>query len=90
MVDAIEVDPEAPGFGSAVAVVLVGCVAASLAILPAAIAVHAPGVPPYWVAGGVGTVAAVVAMGKLAAMAWGACSSLWDSHRASVAAAYAD
>ena len=90
MVDASGRELEAPGFGSVIAVVLVAGVAASLVLLPAAIALHAPGVPPGWVAGGVGTVAAVVAMTKLAALAWGACSSLWDSHRASVAAAYPD
>jgi hypothetical protein len=90
MVDASELELEEPGFGLMIAAVLVAGVATALAILPAAIALRAPGVPPDWVAGGVGTVAAAVAMGKLAAMAWGACSSLWDSHRASVAAAYAD
>ena len=90
MVDAIEVDPEEPGFGSTVAAVLVAGVATSMSILPAAIALHAPGVPSGWVAGGVGTAAAVIATGKLAAMAWGARLSLSDAHRASVAAAYAD
>jgi hypothetical protein len=90
MVDASERELEARCVGSMIAVVLVAAVATALAILPAAIALHAPGVPPAWVAGGVGMVAAVITMGKLAVMAWGACSSLSDSHRASVAAAYAD
>ena len=90
MVDEIEADLEEPGFGSLFAVILTACFATSLAILPAAIALHAPDVPPGWVAGAAGTLAGVIAMGKLAAMAWGACSHLWESHRASVAAAYAD
>ena len=90
MVDAIDAGLEDPCLGSTVAVVLAACAAMSLAILPAAIAVHAPGVPPGWVAAAVGTLASVIAMGKLAAMALGAASRLWGLHRASVSAAYAD
>ena len=90
MVDAIEADFDEPGLGTTLAVVVTACAATSLAILPAAIALHAPGVPPGWVMGAVGTLAAVIAVGKLAAMIWGAASRLWGLHRASVAAAYAD
>ncbi len=90
MVDEIEADLEEPGFRSLFVVILTACFATSLAILPAAIALHAPGVPPGWVAGAAGTLAAVIAMGKVAAMACGAGSSLWGMHQASVAAAYSD
>ena len=90
MVDEIEADLEEPGFGSLFAVLLTACFATSLAILPTAIVLHAPGVPPGWVAGVVGTLAGFIAMGKLAAMAWGAGSSLRGMHRASVPAAYSD
>src|SRR6267378_2006988 len=89
MVDDFEVDLEVPGFGTTIAVILTACAAVSLAIFPAALALHAPGVPTGW-AFAVGTLAAIIAIGKLAAIAWGAGSSLWSWHRASVAAAYAD
>lgn len=90
MVDAKDADLEESGLGSALAVILVAGAAASLVIFPAAIALHAPGVPSGWAAGAVGIVAAVIGIGKLAAMAWGAGSQMWGSHRASVDAAYAD
>jgi hypothetical protein len=89
MVDEFEFDLEEPGFGTTIAVILTACAAVSLAIFPAALALHAPGVPAGW-ALVVGTLAAIIAIGKLAAIAWGAGSSLWSWHRASVAAAYAD
>jgi hypothetical protein len=88
LVDEIDVDSEVPGFGSTIAVIL-ACAAMSLAIFPAAIALDAAGVPAGW-AFAAGTLAAIIAIGKLAAIAWGAGSSLWSWHRASVAAAYAD
>ena len=72
------------------ALALTATAATFLAILPAAIALHSPGVPPGWAAGAVGMFTAVIAMGKLAAMAWGAAVRLWGSHRARVSAAYAD
>jgi hypothetical protein len=90
MVGAIDADLDESSFRSTMAVILVACAATSLAILPAAIALHAPGVPPGWAAGALGSLAIVVAVGKLAGMAWGAGSRLWGLHRASVAAAYAD
>jgi hypothetical protein len=89
MVDEFQVDLEEPGFGITIAVVLAACAAVSLAIFPAAMALHAPGVPAGW-AFAAGTLAAIIAIGKLAAIAWGAGWSLWSWHRASVAAAYAD
>jgi len=88
--DAIEVDLEEPGLGTAVALIVIVCAATLLAILPAAIALNAPGIAPGWMAGAAGTLAAAIAMGKLAAMTWAAGSRLWDLHLASVAAAYAD
>jgi hypothetical protein len=90
MVDEIEREFEESSFGSMAAVILTACTAALLAALPASIALHAQVVAPGWLAGAAGVLAVVIAIGKLAAMAWGACSHLWDSHRASVAAAYAD
>ena len=90
MVDDIEVDLEDPGFGITVAVALTACVAVSLAILPAAIALGAMNLPPAWPEVAVGTLAVAIAIGKLAAIGWGAVSSLWSWHRASVPAAYAD
>ena len=90
MVDEIELELEETGIGTTVALLVVAGAASVLAILPAAIALHAPGVRPGWVAGALGTLAVVIAMGKVAAMAWGAGSRLWGLHRASVAAAYAD
>jgi hypothetical protein len=90
MVDEIERELEGPGPGTTVAVLLTASAASMLAILPAAIALHAPGLPPGWVASALGTLAVVIATGKVAAMAWGAGSRLWGLHRASVAAAYAD
>jgi hypothetical protein len=90
LVDEIEVDLEEPGFGIAVAVALTACVAVSLAVLPAALALRPTSVPPTWLAAAVGTLAVAIAIGKLAAMTWGAVSSLWSWHRASVPAAYAD
>lgn len=90
MVDEIELELVEPRLGTTVAVLLVACAASVFAILPAAIALHAPGVQPGWVASALGTLAVVIAMGKVAAMAWGAGSRLWGLHRASVAAAYAD
>ena len=90
VVDVTEHEVEGSGFASMAAVALTASAATFLALLPAAIALHAPGVPPGWAAGAVGMFAAVIAMGKLAAMAWGAGVRLWVSHRASVSAAYAD
>lgn len=90
MVDAIDDGLEDPGFGSTAAVVLVACAALSLVILPAATALQAPGVQAAWVTGALGTLAAVIALGKLAATAWFAALRLWGLHRASVSAAYAD
>jgi hypothetical protein len=90
VVDDIERDLEEPGFGIAVAATLTACVAITLAILPAAVALRATDVAPTWLAVAVGTLAVAIAIGKLAAMAWGAASSLWSWHRASVPAAYAD
>ena len=72
MVDVIDADLDECSFSATMAVVLVTCAATFLAILPAAIALHAPAVTPGWVASAVGTLAAVIAMGKLAAMAEGA------------------
>jgi hypothetical protein len=89
LVDDIEVDLEDPGLGTTIAVILVACAAMSLAIFPAALALHAPGVPAGW-ALAAGTLAAIIAVAKLAAIAWSAGWSLWSWHRASVAAAYAD
>jgi hypothetical protein len=89
LVDDIEVGLDEPGFGTAIAVILTACAAMSLAIFPAALALHAPGVPAGW-AFAAGSLAAIIAIGKLAAMAWGAAWSLWGWHRASVAAAFAD
>ncbi len=89
-VDDIELDLEEPGFGITIAATLTACAAVSLAILPAAVALRATDFAPPWLAVGVGTLAAAIAVGKLAAMAWGAASSLWSWHRASVPAAYAD
>jgi hypothetical protein len=90
VVDVTERAVEGSGFASLAAVALAASAAVSLAILPAAIALHSPGVPPGWAAGAVGMFAAVIAMGKLAAMAWGAGLRLWGLHGASVSAAYAD
>jgi hypothetical protein len=90
MVDGIEVDLEEPGSGTTIGVALTACVAVSLAVLPAAIALRPTNVPPTWLAAAVGTLAVAIAIGKLAAMTWGAVSSLWSWHRASVPAAYAD
>jgi hypothetical protein len=84
-----EADLDEPGFGTTIAVILAACAAISLAIFPAVLALHAPGVPAGW-ALAAGTLAAIIAIGKLAAIAWGAGWSLWSWHRASVAAAYAD
>jgi len=81
MVDDFEADLDEPGLGTTIAVILAACAAMSLAIVPVALALHAPGVPAGW-AFAVGTLAA--------ADAWGAGWSLWSWHRASVAAAYAD
>jgi hypothetical protein len=89
LVDDIELDLEEPGFGTTIAVILTACAAISLAIFPAALALHAPGVPAGW-AFAAGSLAAIIAIGKLTAIAWGAGWSLWSWHRASVAAAYAD
>ena len=89
-VDEINGDVDEGGSRTIVGVMLVACAAISLAILPPAIALHAPAVPPGWAAGAVGTLAVVVAVGKLAAMAWGPGSRLWGLHRASVAVANAD
>jgi hypothetical protein len=89
MVDDLEVDLEEPGLGTTIVVILAACAAVSLAIFPAALALHAPGVPAG-LAFAAGTLAAVIAVAKLAAMAWGAAWSLWSWHRASVAAAYTD
>ena len=90
LVDEIEVDLEAPGFATTIAVILTAGVAVALAVLPAAIALGATNVAPSWAAVAVGTLAVAIAIGKLAAMTWGAVSSLWSWHRASVPAAYAD
>jgi hypothetical protein len=90
MVDVIDADLDECSFSATMAVVLVTCAATFLAILPAAIALHAPGVPPGWAAAALGTLAVVIAVGKLAAMAWGAGSRLWGGHRARLAATYAD
>jgi hypothetical protein len=89
-VDEIDGDVEEGGSGPIVGVMLLACAAISLAILPSAIAMHAPPVPPDWAAGAVGTLAVVIAAGKVAAMAWGGSSRLWGLHRASVAVANAD
>jgi hypothetical protein len=89
MVDDFEADLDEPGLGTTIAVILAACAAMSLAIVPVALALHAPGVPAGW-AFAVGTLAAAIAIGKVAAIAWGAGWSLWSWHRASVAAAYAD
>ena len=90
LVDEFEVDLGEPGFGTAVALIVTACCAVSLAILPAAFALQGPGIAPRWVAYAVGSLAVVLAIAKLSAMAWGAGWSLWSWHRASVAAAYAD
>ena len=90
MVDEIEVDLEAPGFSTTIAVILTACVAVALAVLPAAIAMGATNDAPSWLAFAVGILAVAIAIGKVAAMTWGAVSSLWSWHRASVPAAYSD
>ena len=90
MVDEIEADLEEPGFGTTMAVILIAGVAVGLAVLPAAIAMRATNGVPTWLAFAVGTLAVAIAIGKVAAMTWGAVSSLWSWHRASVPAAYAD
>ena len=90
MVDEIEVDLEEPGFSTTIAVILTACLAVALAALPAAIAMGATNDAPTWLAFAVGTLAVAIAIGKVAAMTWGAVSSLWSWHRASVPAAYAD
>ena len=87
-VDVINVDVEEGGSGTTIGVMLVACAAISLATLPAAIALHAPAVPPGWAAGAAGTLAVAIAAGNLLAMAWGA--GFWGLHRASVAVANAD
>jgi hypothetical protein len=89
MVDEIEVDSEEPRSDTTIAVILAACAALSLAIFPAAIALRAARVPAG-LAFAAGTLAAIIAIGKVAAIAWGSGSSLWSWHRASVAAAYAD
>ena len=90
LVDEFEVDVGAPAFGTVAALIATACCAVSLAILPAVFALQGPGAEPRWVAYAVGSLAVVLAIAKLSAMAWGAGSSLWSWHRASVAAAYAD
>ena len=88
--DVINADVEEGGSGTTIGVMLVACAAISLATLPPAIALHASGVPPGWATGAVGTLAVVIAAGKLSAMAWGAGSRFLGLHRASVAVANAD
>jgi drug/metabolite transporter (DMT)-like permease len=90
MVGAIDADLEKPVTGTTLALILVAGAAMLLAILPAVLALHEPGVPPGWAAGAVGALAGVIATGKLATMVWAAGSHLWGSHRASVAATYTD
>ena len=88
-VDAIDADLEEAGLGWTLAAFLVACAAAVLALLPVAVAVQGPSVPGG-LAGAVGTLAVVVAVVKVAAMAWGVASRVLGLHRVSVAAAYAD
>ena len=70
-VDEQGLELEEPGSGSAVAIIVVAVVCLLLAVLPAAVALHAPALPEGWVAAGAGGFVGVIFSLKLAAGAWG-------------------
>jgi hypothetical protein len=82
-VDEHELESE-PGLGSAVAMILVPAVCALLAVIPAAVALQAPALPPGWVAAGACAFVGVISSVKLAAGAWGVVAHLWGAYPARV------
>jgi len=83
-VDEQGLEPEEIGSGSAVAIVVVAVVCGLLAALPAAVALHAPGLPEGWVAAALGGFAGIIFSLKLAAGAWGVVAHLWSGYPAPV------
>lgn len=80
----LEPQPEELTFGSAVAMILVVVACVLLAMLPVAVALHAPAPPEGWVAAGAGGFVGVVFSLKLAAGAWGVAAQLSGAYPAHV------
>ncbi len=70
LVDESDADPDGSSLGRAIAAFLVGTIALSLAVLPAAIALRVLVLPVGWVGAGLGCLGAAVGGMKLIAMAW--------------------
>jgi hypothetical protein len=83
-VDEQGLEPEELGSRPAVAIIVVAAVCVLLAALPAAVALHAPGLPEGWVAAALGGVVGVIFSLKLVAGAWGVVAHLWSAYPAPV------
>jgi hypothetical protein len=90
VVDETDAEFERTGWGSSLAVGLVGIVAASLAVLPALVAFRLITFPAGWVGAALGCLGAAVSGVKLVAMAWALGARLFRPHRVGAAIAYPD
>jgi hypothetical protein len=82
LVDELEAEPAELGLGSAAAMILVVVACLLLAVLPAAVALQAPGLPAGWVVAGLGSFVGFIFSLKLVAGAWGVVVHLLSAHPA--------
>jgi hypothetical protein len=81
---------EDAGLGTAPAAVLVACAAIVLALIPVAIALFQPALPPAWIGGVAATFGASLGGVKLLAIAWAAGGRLLRPHPVPASRAFAD